>query len=147
MNRLQHRLAIHFWLWLALTLVVIVLFETELLPSGYLAYDKSMESVLAFTMELITIAAIPFVLWMFRWKRVSEKLKKGGELSLYKLGLIREYLLIIPMFVNALLYYAFMNVAFGYMGIIIFLSLFFIYPSQARWQQEMNEHQKDNTAS
>ena len=34
-----------------------------------------------------------------------------------------------------------MNVAFGYMGIILFLSLFFIYPSKARCQQELKEHQ------
>ena len=147
MNRQQQQLTIHFWLWMTLTLFVIVSFEAELIPTGYLTYDKSMEFVLAFIMELVTIAVIPFVLWMFRWKRVTRRLKVGGPQALYRLSLTREYLLIIPMFVNCLLYYAFMNVAFGYMGIILFLSLFFIYPSKTRWAQELKEHQNDNTAN
>ena len=40
---------------------------------------------------------------------------------------------------NAVLYYQFMAVAFGYMSIILLLSLFFVYPSKTRCEQEMAE--------
>ena len=37
---------------------------------------------------------------------------------------------------NAVLYYPFMNVAFGYMGIILGLSLLFVFPTEERYQSE-----------
>ncbi|MGI6224145.1 MAG: hypothetical protein ACOYJG_11120 [Prevotella sp.] len=147
MKQIQHQLQIHYWSWLALTLLVVVVFETDVLPVGYWATEKSREFVLAFIMEILTIGVIPFALWMFKWKRVSRRLQQGGEKALYNYSLLRMYLLIIPMFVNTLLYYAFMNVAFGYMGIILFLSLFFIFPSKARYQQELKEHQPNEDPS
>ena len=41
-----------------------------------------------------------------------------------------------PMMLNTWLYYQFMNVAFGYMGIIGLLSLAFVYPTRTRYIQE-----------
>ena len=41
-----------------------------------------------------------------------------------------------PMLINTLLYYVFMNVAFGYMAIIGLLSMVFVYPSKSRCEQE-----------
>lgn len=131
----------HFWVWLALTLCVVVASEADLLPVGYEASQTPREFVVAFIMEALTIAAVPFALWMFRCGAVRRRLQAGGEEALLRWSLLRLYLLILPMVANALLYYAFMNVAFGYMGIILFLSLFFIYPSKARCQQELKDHQ------
>ncbi len=131
----------HFWVWLALTLCVVVASEADLLPVGYEASQTPREFVVVFAMEALTIAAVPFALWMFRWGLVRRRLQAGGEEALLRWSLLRLYLLILPMVANALLYYAFMNVAFGYMGIILFLSLFFIYPSKARCQQELKDHQ------
>jgi len=48
-------------------------------------------------------------------------------------------MLLVPMLVNAVLYYLFMNVAFGYMAIILFLACFFVFPSQERSEQEYND--------
>lgn len=131
----------HFWGWLALTLCTVLASETDLLPVGYEASQTPREFVVAFIMEALTIAVVPFALWMFRWSPVGRRLQEGGEGALLRWSLFRLYMLILPMVANALLYYAFMNVAFGYMGIILFLSLFFIYPSKARCQQELKEHQ------
>jgi hypothetical protein len=41
------------------------------------------------------------------------------------------------MMVNTWLYYMFMNVAFGYMAIILLLSLMFVYPSKVRCEQDV----------
>jgi hypothetical protein len=50
----------------------------------------------------------------------------------------RLLMLCVPMVLNTVLYYMFMNVAFGYMGIILFLCLFFIVPTRERCMSEIN---------
>ena len=62
-------------------------------------------------------------------------------------------MLCLPMVANTLLYYIYMNVAFGYMAIILLLSLCFVLPTMARCEAEMNagslmaEHQQDSAES
>ena len=51
----------------------------------------------------------------------------------------RLLMLCVPMIVNTVLYYVFMNVAFGYMGIILFLCLFFVMPTMDRCLSEIKE--------
>ena len=45
-------------------------------------------------------------------------------------------MILLPMLANVVFYYLFMNVAFGYMGIILFLSACFILPTKARCEDE-----------
>ena len=52
-------------------------------------------------------------------------------------GTLRLAMLCVPMMLNTWLYYQFVNVAFGYMGIIGLLSLAFVYPTRTRYIQEM----------
>lgn len=138
MKQVQHTLLAHFIAWVALALCIVIVFENNWLPTGVLADDKTSDFVVATLMELLTICVIPFALWMFRYKRIHNQLVERKETALRKWGLIRMYLLVIPMTANTIIYYLYMNVAFGYMGIILFLSLFFIYPSLARCNQEVN---------
>ena len=58
--------------------------------------------------------------------------------TFFAYSLVRLEMLLMPMLVNAVLYYVFMNVAFGYMAIILFLSTLFIFPTQERCEQEYN---------
>ena len=58
-----------------------------------------------------------------------------------KLGMLRLSLLLIPMQVNTLLYYLYMNPAFGYMAIILLLCLPFVYPSMNRCLDETTEEE------
>ena len=46
-------------------------------------------------------------------------------------------MLTVPMVVNTLLYYLFMNVAFGYLAIILALCIFFVFPSMSRCEAEV----------
>lgn len=138
-------------LWHALgsiiiALVLVTLSETDILPTGYEADDKTADFTCATIMELITICVIPFAVWMFRWSRIKKRLMEEQEKALLRYGLIRQYLLMVPMVVNTILYYAFMNVAYGYMGIILFLSIFFIWPSMARCQMELDNLKNDEHA-
>lgn len=121
---------------IAVGLVIVVLFENDLLPCGIMiSDDKSVEFVVATIMELLTICVIPVALKLFRFKRISKLLTSAEALS--KWGTIRLLMLCVPMIVNTVFYYMFMNVAFGYMGIIIFLCLFFAVPTKERCRSEI----------
>ncbi len=121
---------------IAVGLVIVVLFENDLLPCGIMiSDDKSVEFVVATIMELLTICVIPVALKLFRFKRISKLLTSAEALS--KWGTIRLLMLCVPMIVNTVFYYMFMNVAFGYMGIIIFLCLFFVVPTKERCRSEI----------
>lgn len=121
---------------IAVELVIVVLFENDLLPCGIMiSDDKSVEFVVATIMELLTICVIPVALKLFRFKRISKLLTSAEALS--KWGTIRLLMLCVPMIVNTVFYYMFMNVAFGYMGIIIFLCLFFVVPTKERCRSEI----------
>lgn len=121
---------------IAVGLVIVVLFENDLLPCGIMiSDDKSVEFVVATIMELLTICVIPVALKLFRFKRISKLLTSAEALS--KWGTIRLLMLCVPMIINTVFYYMFMNVAFGYMGIIIFLCLFFVVPTKERCRSEI----------
>lgn len=136
MKRIQTILTIEFWLPVALSLVIVVLYETEWLVDGVWATDKSLEFVIATVMELLTIGLIPLALRLFKFKHIHRQLHQAAEdvrrSSLLRYGSLRLNMLCLPLLVNTLLYYLFMNVAFGYMAIILLLCLFFVYPSMAR---------------
>ena len=53
-----------------------------------------------------------------------------------KWGTIRLLTLEVPMLVDTLLYYIYMNTTFGYLGIILALCLPFVYPSLSRCEDE-----------
>jgi hypothetical protein len=59
--------------------------------------------------------------------------------ALLSWGVLRLGLLSVPMILNTLFYYLFMNVAFGYMAIILFLCLFFVVPTMDRCQSEVEK--------
>lgn len=121
---------------IAVGLVIVVLFENDLLPCGIMiSDDKSVEFVVATIMELLTICVIPVALKLFRFKLIGKLLTSAEALS--KWGTIRLLMLCVPMIVNTVFYYMFMNVAFGYMGIIIFLCLFFVVPTKERCRSEI----------
>lgn len=95
---------------IAVGLVIVVLFENDLLPCGIMiSDDKSVEFVVATIMELLTICVIPVALKLFRFKRISKLLTSAEALS--KWGTIRLLMLCVPMIVNTVFYYMFMNVA------------------------------------
>ncbi len=122
---------------IALGLVIVTLFETDLLPCGVMiSDDKSTEFVSAFVMELFTICVIPVAMKLFHFKRIGRRLTSADALAVW--GTVRLLMRCVPMVVNTVFYYVFMNVAFGYMGIILFLCLFFVVPTMERCKAEIN---------
>lgn len=122
---------------IALAVALVVLYETDtLLPGAFAGMGNEGFIVLAL-MELATICLIPLALRLFKFKAVGGKLVASGAKSLLVWGSLRMAMLCLPLVANTLLYYLFMDVAFGYMALICLVCLTFIYPSAARCANEV----------
>ena len=114
MKKTQQSLMAAYIASLVISGLTVVLFETELLPSGILKSGGSDEFVLTMVMELVSAEA------------------------LLRFGMTRLLALCLPMVINTILYYLYMNVAFGYLAIVLLLALTFIVPTKARCESEIN---------
>ncbi len=117
---------------IAVALIIVLLYETEILLPGVLALSNRLCFVVATIMELLTIAIIPFALRLFKFRKVNGKLTESETTrwdNLLKYGSVRILLLAIPMIINVVCYYLFTLTAFAYMAIILFLCMFFVYPT------------------
>lgn len=122
---------------LGCALLLVVAGETNLLPTGILTEQKSAEFVVLSVMELLTICTIPLALRLFKFSAIRRRLTDSNGLRRW--ALVRMLMLACLMIINVLLYYLFMNPAFGYMGIIVFLCMFFIVPTQSRCENEITK--------
>ncbi|MBO1364386.1 hypothetical protein JHU38_11530 [Prevotella sp. A2931] len=130
-----------FYLPIALCFFMVVLFESDILPTGIMKSDETetLEFCLEFLMIILTIAGIPMVLKMFKFPFVSRRITEdqSPEYVVYcHYSLIRILLLALLMVGNTLLYYLFMNVRFGYLAIILLISAIFIMPTKERVKAE-----------
>lgn len=143
LKRVQRILLIQFILPIVISLIIVLIYETEVFAAGNWAHSPEKEFICLVIMELVTICCIPLSLRLFKFKRVENKLKDDADRSLnalLKWGSCRLNMLGVPLIINSLLYYLFMNVTFLYMAIIIFLGLFFIVPTLERCATETNLH-------
>lgn len=136
MKRTQSILTIEIAAFVVAALIVVGLFESNTLLEGSLADSKTNEFFVVTAMELLTLCTVPLALRLFKFKSVERSLKENGQQALLKWGTIRIMLIVVPMLLNVILFYLFGNVAFGYMAIILFLCLFFIYPTKSRCEAE-----------
>lgn len=129
-------LSINFWLMVAIVLLIVVVYEIGLVAPSALGDDVQLVFVLQVAMEMITIVVIPVALKLFALKWVRRKLVEGKGDALMRWGTARLNMLCLPMLINTFMYYQTMSPAFGYMAIILFLCLFFVYPSMGRCVEE-----------
>ena len=139
MEKTRNILMMCFWWWLSVAIIIVVLYEGELLETGMLTEDTSKEFVLTTLMELLSLAAIFVGLRMFKKKRIHDDLTTRKALALRFWGLIRLCIIGLPLSLNVLFYYLFMNTTFGYMAIIMALCLPFVYPTLNRCLTETEE--------
>ena len=112
--------------------VIAALYELDILPSGILAGRPQDEFLSTISMELITIVFIPVALRLFKTKDVEKRLEEGNIKAFRKWGLLRSLMITVPLVLNTLLYYSFMNTTFGYMALILLICLPFIYPASRK---------------
>lgn len=140
METIQKKLQLIFWIPIALSAIIIVSGELDIIPNGILANDKQVEFVIMSMMEILTIIAIPVALKLFKFKAIANKLASDTLLHFERWGIVRLCLLNVPMVINLVCYNLFVGAGFGYLAIILFLSLFFVYPSLSRCYNETDGH-------
>lgn len=140
METIQKKLQLIFWIPIVLSAIIIILGELDIIPNGILANDKQVEFVIMSMMEILTIIAIPVALKLFKFKAIANKLSSDTLLHFERWGIVRLCLLNVPMVINLVCYYLFVGAGFGYLAIILFLSLFFVYPSLSRCYNETDGH-------
>ncbi|MBF1063083.1 MAG: hypothetical protein HXL35_10135 [Prevotellaceae bacterium] len=127
-----------YWLSVAICVLMVVVYENELLLPGWLAVDKQYDFLASTIMECLTICCIPVAFRLFKFSIPGRTIKYNAE-GYVRWASVRLALFVVPMMVNTWLYYQFMNVAFGYMAIIDMLCLLLVYPTRARYLYETGQ--------
>ena len=141
MKKVSKQLTAFYIAQIVIALVIIVLFETDVLPTGIKADDKQSDFVLTALMEIISLGAAFFGLRLFKFKAIHNDLVSRKETAMWKWGMARLIILEAPMVINTLLYYIYMNTTYGYLGIMLLLCLPFVFPSAGRCLAETTEEE------
>lgn len=137
LNKVRYILLCLYFSFIVLTIVVILLFETNADATGLLAgTDNRTEFAVTAAMELMTIAAIPVALRLFRFRSIDARLRTFHEAALRKWGSVRLFMLGMPLLVNTLLYYMYLNASFAYLAAILFLCMAFVFPGKDKCLRE-----------
>jgi len=139
MKKISKLLMLIYVLLVAVTLVIVALYECGALESGVLADSKQTEFVAMTIMELTTLVAAFLGLRLFKFPKIHADLVTRKEPAMLKWGILRLLVLEVPMVVNTYLYYMYMNPTFGYLAIILLLCLPFVFPSESRCIDETTE--------
>ena len=142
MKKISKLLMLIYVLLVAVTLVIVALYECVALESGVLADSKQTEFVAMTIMELTTLVAAFLGLRLFKFPKIHADLVTRKEPAMLKWGILRLLVLEVPMVVNTYLYYMYMNPTFGYLAIILLLCLPFVFPSESRCIDETTEAEK-----
>ena len=122
---------------LTAALFFVILFETDILESGIMAgADSQVEFAILTVMELLTIGCIPLALRLLKFKKIEADLQERHEEALLKWGVLRLSMLEVPLILNTICYYLFLNTPFGYMAIILLLCMAFVYPTKEKCNVE-----------
>jgi hypothetical protein len=121
MDKVVKTLKVCFFAPIVIALILVVLYETEVMIPGFNGFSTQAWFIILTVMELLTIAVIPAALYLFKNKKVKEALKAEPVAAMKKYGVMRLLMLGLPLVANTDLYYMSMNVAFGYMAIILLL--------------------------
>ncbi len=138
MDKTRKNLLTIFIIAILLPLLFVGFFELWGIGQGILldAYGQ-LEFVVMSVMELVTIICIPVSLRLFKFTKVRKELAFSGKRALVKWGKIRLVILGSLFAMNILLYYLFMQSSFGYLAIIVFISMFFVYPGKTKCEEEL----------
>lgn len=141
MEKTQKILMAFFLGLLAAALLMLVLYETDILEAGVLADSKQTEFIATTTMEITTLAGVFLALRLFKFRAIHQNLVSQKAPALLKWGLLRLVLLEGQMLCNTYLYYMYMAPTFGYMAIIQLLCLPFVWPNMERCMAETTEEE------
>lgn len=120
-----------------LTLLIVIAFEFSLLMPGSLSGHGSLYYV-QMAMQLTTLFVIPTGLYLLRNGIVKKSVVGARSEGIYILwASVRMLMLCVPLVLNILFYYLYgSEVGFFYLAVVLFLALYFVYPSEDRCKRE-----------
>ena len=119
-----------FWAVLALMLAAVILFETNEQLPGFLGMTEADEFKLLSVMEMLTLMSIFLMLRLFKFERIARQIEESPQRALPLWTSVRVAVMLVMIAANGLLYYGTMNTTFGYLAIIMMVSLPFVYPQK-----------------
>ncbi|MDY5657048.1 MAG: hypothetical protein SPF39_07920 [Prevotella sp.] len=119
-----------FWAVLALMLAAVILFETNEQLTGFLGVTEADEFKLLSVMEMLTLMSIFLMLRLFKFERIARQIEESPQRALPLWTSVRVAVMLVMIAANGLLYYGTMNTTFGYLAIIMMVSLPFVYPQK-----------------
>jgi hypothetical protein len=125
------------WWYTAILAIGVFVLVSFLFNDMIFIEDPQLDFIFLTAMELITLCVIPFALRLFKFKWVKKRIKKQGIKGLADLKASQIVMLSGPMLLNAIIYLMNRQVAHFYLAVILFLCMFFIYPSQERLNNEL----------
>lgn len=135
MDKIVYILKTIFFSFILLYVCIIVLYEFDFVNIFSFISPSSL-IVIQYLMDIVTLLVIPLALYSFKIKFISKRLTSYKQLQVW--SIIRILILCAPMVLNIFLYYYYCEeVSFFYLSIILLLSLFFVYPSKARCENEL----------
>ena len=119
---------IYFLLWAAVGLLVL-LFETETLPSAFLPADAQTEYVCQLLCVALTLGSVPVALRLLALPKVKMQLEKEPERAV-QWNKLRLVLMIVPILTDLAVYYALASTTGPLFCLLISLAAFvFCYPA------------------
>ena len=119
-----------FWAVLALMLAAVILFETNEQLTGFLGMTEADEFKLLSVMEMLTLMSIFLMLRLFKFERIARQIEESPQRALPLWTSVRVAVMLVMIAANGLLYYGTINTTFGYLAIIMMVSLPFVYPQK-----------------
>jgi hypothetical protein len=136
MDKVVKTLKVYSYAPIVLALLLVVLYETDMILPGSIRMDANLNFLVLSLMEILTLAVIPAALYLFKTKKVREQLVLNPVSSMRRYGILRLLMLGVPLVANTDLYYMSMNTAYGYMAIVLLIVMPFVYPSKSRCEEE-----------
>ena len=126
MKTVSKQLMAFYTFQVALALVIIVLFETDVLPVGVKAHDKQSDFVMAAVMEIVSLGAAFLGLRLFKFRPVHDDLVARREPAMWKWGMARIIIIGFPMLL--LMGYVAKSITWSWlcMGIMVLLLIFML---------------------
>lgn len=137
MKNTYNLLHICFWLPIVATVIIAFLGEAEIMDITATSDDAGVrEYWTTTTMELITVVLLVIGAAIFKIGAVKRHIARRGYEAHALWTLIRIVLIGIPLVVNIVFYYIYVNVSFGYMAIICAIFMAFAKPEKVTKNEE-----------
>ena len=132
-------LNILFYSNILIALVLFILFESNILLEGGWTEQPMKEFVVTYTMELLAIVFVWLSLRLLKFNKIQNWLFSNSEKiesRYFLLASTRILAIGLPLILNVLFYYLFINTTFAGLSAIHLLALMFVFPSKDRLKND-----------